>query len=233
MILAPFEVVLMPFPFADRLTEKLRPAVVVSTPELQTSAGAVWLAMITSAKTPGLPGDVPVTDLVCSGLRVPCRGPNRQDRHPRPVAGSSSARKCLPPPTLGTVAGSVRLWLANAPRPLPERPLVLSKLLSALFGRRRVLHPAPVATLVEAADAPRTTRTETDTFGPIEVAVGPLLGRPGAALARQLQDRLGEAAAADRARAGHRQARRGRGQHGARPARPEDRRRHRRAPPRR
>ena len=39
------------------------------------------------------------------------------------------------------------------------------------------------------------TRTETDTFGPIEVAGRPLLGRAGAALARQLQDRLGEAAA--------------------------------------
>ena len=38
------------------------------------------------------------------------------------------------------------------------------------------------------------TRTETDTFGPIEVDATPLLGRAGAALARQLQDRLGEAA---------------------------------------
>ena len=50
-----------------------------------------------------------------------------------------------------------------------------------------------------------------------------VLGRAGAALARQLQDRLGEAAQADRARARHRQARRGRGEHGARPARPEAR----------
>ena len=59
----------------------------------------------------------------------------------------------------------------------------------------------------------------------------PLLGRAGAALARQFQDRLGEAAAADRARARHRQARRRRDQHGARPARPEDRRGHRRGRP--
>ena len=56
----------------------------------------------------------------------------------------------------------------------------------------------------------------------------PLLGRAGAALARQFQDRLGKAAAADRARARHRQARRGRSQHGAGAARPEDRRGHRR-----
>ena len=49
----------------------------------------------------------------------------------------------------------------------------------------------------------------------------PLLGRAGAALARQFQDRLGEAAARDRARARHRQARRGRSQYGARRLDPE------------
>ena len=55
-----------------------------------------------------------------------------------------------------------------------------------------------------------------------------ILGRAGAALARQFQDRLGEAAQVDRARARHRQARRRRSQHGARPARPEARQGHRR-----
>ena len=55
-----------------------------------------------------------------------------------------------------------------------------------------------------------------------------VLGRAGAALARQFQDRLGEAAQADRARARHRQARRRRREHGARPARPEARQGHRR-----
>ena len=41
-----------------------------------------------------------------------------------------------------------------------------------------------------------STRTETDTFGPIEVASDRLLGRPGTSVQpRQFQDRLGEAAA--------------------------------------
>ena len=52
----------------------------------------------------------------------------------------------------------------------------------------------------------------------------PLLGRAGAALARQFQDRLGKAAAVRGARARHRQARRGGSQHGAGAARPGDRR---------
>ena len=68
------------------------------------------------------------------------------------------------------------------------------------------------------------TRTETDTFGPIEVAADRYWGAQARALARQFQDRLGKAAAVGRARARHRQARRGGSQHGARPARPEDRR---------
>ena len=58
------------------------------------------------------------------------------------------------------------------------------------------------------------TRTETDTFGPIEVACRPLLGRAGAAFARQFQDRLGEAAAFGGSRARHRQARRGGSEYG-------------------
>ena len=72
------------------------------------------------------------------------------------------------------------------------------------------------------------TRTETDTFGPIEVDASKYWGAQARALAAQFQDRLGEAAASDRARAGHRQARRGRSEHGARPSRPEDRQGHRR-----
>ncbi len=77
---------------------------------------------------------------------------------------------------------------------------------------------------IPSMSADKKTRTETDTFGPIEVRGRPLLGRAGRALARQLQDRLGEAAIGRRARARHRQARGRRDQHGPRQARQENRR---------
>ncbi len=72
MILAPFSVVLTPFPFADRLVEKLRPAVIVSRPDLLTDAGVVWLAMITSSSR-ALNGDVEVSDPDAAGVRTACR----------------------------------------------------------------------------------------------------------------------------------------------------------------
>jgi mRNA interferase MazF len=43
-----FDVVIVPFPYSDRLAEKRRPALVISNRRLQ-SHGIVWLAMITSA----------------------------------------------------------------------------------------------------------------------------------------------------------------------------------------
>ncbi|MCP9914759.1 type II toxin-antitoxin system PemK/MazF family toxin [Cyanobium sp. BA20m-14] len=42
--------VLVPFPFTDRATQKRRPAVVLSSPDFQRASGHVLLAMVTSAK---------------------------------------------------------------------------------------------------------------------------------------------------------------------------------------
>jgi mRNA interferase MazF len=66
--LAPFDVVVVPFPYADRLAEKRRPAIVVSAPALQTEYGLVWLAMVTSADNRGWECDVAVSDLKSAGL---------------------------------------------------------------------------------------------------------------------------------------------------------------------
>ena len=73
------------------------------------------------------------------------------------------------------------------------------------------------------------TRTETDSFGPLEVAGRPLLGRADPAVAPELPHRLGEAADRDRPRARHHQAGRRRGERGDGRPRPQARRGDRRA----
>ncbi len=65
-----FDVVLVPFPFSDRLAEKRRPAVIVSKPDQATRHGHVWLAMVTSARQDIWPSDVPVVDIALAGLPV-------------------------------------------------------------------------------------------------------------------------------------------------------------------
>ena len=71
--LQPFDVVVVPFPYTDRLAEKRRPAVVVSEPGLSHSYGLVWLLMVTSADNPLWDCDVAVTDLKGAGLPAPSR----------------------------------------------------------------------------------------------------------------------------------------------------------------
>jgi mRNA interferase MazF len=84
----PFDVVVVPFPYADRLAEKRRPALVVSNRKLAVH-GLVWVAMITSAGNEPWPSDVAITDLRRSGLPAPsvvrvakiaCIEPTRIDR---------------------------------------------------------------------------------------------------------------------------------------------------------
>ena len=68
--LAPFDVVVVPFPYADQLAEKRRPALVISTARL-SSHGLVWLAMITSAENKNWSSDVAISDLKKAGLPTP------------------------------------------------------------------------------------------------------------------------------------------------------------------
>jgi len=67
---SPFDVVVVPFPYADRLAEKRRPALVVSTPKLSPH-GLVWLAMITSAENKNWSSDIAIPDLKRAGLPAP------------------------------------------------------------------------------------------------------------------------------------------------------------------
>lgn len=66
MAYAQGEVLVLPFPYSDRLAEKRRPALVVSKPALERAHGLVWVAMITS----GAPkkDDVAISDLTRAGL---------------------------------------------------------------------------------------------------------------------------------------------------------------------
>lgn len=65
------EVIKVPFPYTDRATRQSRPALVVSLGGIEASHGLLWVAMITSAKNRGWPGDVTVNDLEQAGLPAP------------------------------------------------------------------------------------------------------------------------------------------------------------------
>lgn len=68
--LATFDVIIVPFPYADRLAEKRRPALVISGSKL-APYGLVWVAMITSAENERWPCDVTISDLKRAGLPAP------------------------------------------------------------------------------------------------------------------------------------------------------------------
>ena len=84
----PFDIVVVPFPYADRLAEKRRPALVISNHKL-AALGVIWVAMITSADNEPWSSDVVITDLGRAGLPAPsvvrtakiaCLEPSRVDR---------------------------------------------------------------------------------------------------------------------------------------------------------
>ena len=65
------DVIKVPFPYTDRPTRQSRPALVVSSGELEKLHGLLWVVMITSAGNRGWPEDVPVTNLEMAGLPFP------------------------------------------------------------------------------------------------------------------------------------------------------------------
>ena len=65
------DVIKVPFPYTDRATRQSRPALVVSTAQLEELHGLLWVVMITSAKNRGWPDDVPIADLKTAGLPAP------------------------------------------------------------------------------------------------------------------------------------------------------------------
>ena len=84
----PFDIVVVPFPYADRLAEKRRPALVISNRKL-AAHGLIWVAMITSAENQPWPSDVTIAEFRRTGLPAPsvvrpakiaCIEPSRIDR---------------------------------------------------------------------------------------------------------------------------------------------------------
>ena len=66
------EVVLVPFPYSDRLAEKRRPALIVARPKVGAGPDLFWLAMITSAKHSSWIGDISIAGEAEAGLSMPC-----------------------------------------------------------------------------------------------------------------------------------------------------------------
>jgi len=64
-----FDIVVVPFPFTDRMTKKRRPALVLSdAANFNQKVGHSVLAMITSARNSDWPLDVQIEDLDSAGL---------------------------------------------------------------------------------------------------------------------------------------------------------------------
>jgi mRNA interferase MazF len=85
---AAFDIVVVPFPYADRLAEKRRPALVISGARL-APYGLVWVAMITSAENKRWTSDVAIADINRAGLpassvvrpaKIACIEPMRIER---------------------------------------------------------------------------------------------------------------------------------------------------------
>jgi mRNA-degrading endonuclease toxin of MazEF toxin-antitoxin module len=68
----PYDVVIVPFPFTDRRASKRRPALALSTERFSAGSGHTVLAMITSARNPPWPLDVPL-QVARAGLTAPSK----------------------------------------------------------------------------------------------------------------------------------------------------------------
>jgi len=65
-----WDIVVVPFPFTDQKTSKIRPAVIVSTDALRQRNGKYIVAMITSATNAAQYGDVSISELSAAGLPI-------------------------------------------------------------------------------------------------------------------------------------------------------------------
>lgn len=66
----PGDIIKVPFPYVEKAANSYRPALVVSSGELQEIHGLLWVLMITSARNRGWIGDVEIKDLARAGLPV-------------------------------------------------------------------------------------------------------------------------------------------------------------------
>jgi len=65
---ATFDIVVVPFPYSDKLAEKRRPALVISAPGVGEALDRLWVAMITTDRGHRLLGDALIGDLESAGL---------------------------------------------------------------------------------------------------------------------------------------------------------------------
>lgn len=70
-LLSRFSIVVVPFPYADQLAEKRRPALVISSDNRTSSLDLIWVAMITSEKNQGWADDIAVSNFAACGLPAP------------------------------------------------------------------------------------------------------------------------------------------------------------------
>jgi mRNA interferase MazF len=71
VVIKQWDVVVVPFPYSDKLVEKRRPALVVSSDKFNKDTGLLWVAMITSTTNIGLHGDIEIPAASKSGLTTP------------------------------------------------------------------------------------------------------------------------------------------------------------------
>ena len=67
----PFSIIIVPFPFTDKLRTKRRPALVLSSTHHQKETSHITLLMITSAKHSHWKSDHPIEQLQVTGLTSP------------------------------------------------------------------------------------------------------------------------------------------------------------------
>ena len=70
--IAPWDIVRVDFPFADRAATRRRPALVIAAPAATDAFAVLWVLMITSTVRESWPLNVPVSDLRLGGLTHPC-----------------------------------------------------------------------------------------------------------------------------------------------------------------
>lgn len=67
-----WDIVAIDFPFIESTGSKRRPGLIVSSERLRTDYGVYWIAMITTAASGPLPGDIAVTTPERAGLPRAC-----------------------------------------------------------------------------------------------------------------------------------------------------------------
>ena len=71
MTYEPFSIVIVPFPFTDKMKTKRRPALVLSSLKHQKETGHITLLMVTSAKHSAWESDFIISHLQTTGLSSP------------------------------------------------------------------------------------------------------------------------------------------------------------------